>query len=336
MKKFGKGIATMFYPVGFTSYPNPGSAVIKMNVDGSAVLSVGSADIGQGSSTVLSQIAAEELGIKFEDLSIVASDTLTTPSDLGTVASRVTYIVGNAVQIAAKEAKKILLDAASEILNVAAQGLEAKDGMIFVTSFPEKSIPIAQAAAHSHKVKGKPILACGSFNPATTMLDPQTGHGKPYGAYVFGTQLVELEVDTETGIYDIKKIVAVHDCGKAINPILTEGQIEGGVTMGLGFGTMEEMVLKDCAVQNGDFTNYLIPTALDVPQIITGIVESPEATGPFGAKAVGEPSLLPTAPAIANAIQDAVGVRIRHLPITPEKVLMAIKELEGSQSCSAE
>lgn len=319
----------MFYPVGFTAYPNPGSAVIKMNEDGSVVLSIGSADIGQGSSTILSQIAAEELGIRFEHISIVASDTLTTPNDLGTVASRVTYIVGNAVQIAAKEAKKILLAAASEIMNVAPEGLDAKDGFIYVVSFPEKAIPVAQAAARSAKAKGKPILASGSFNPVTTLLDPKTGHGKPYGAYVFGTQIVELEVDTETGIFDIKRIIAVHDCGKSINPSLTEGQIQGGVAMGIGFGTMEKMVLDNCAVQNGDLTNYIIPSALDVPEIITHIVEMPEVSGPFGAKAIGEPALLPTAPAIANAIQDAVGVRIRDLPITPEKVLLAMKEKEG-------
>lgn len=327
MKKIGKGIATMFYPIGFTSYPNPGAAVIKVNEDGSAILYVGSADIGQGSTTVLAQIAAEELGIKYSEISVVAADTLMTPFDLGTVASRVTYVVGNAVQRTAKAAKQILLEAAAEDLKVKAEGLEAKDGVIFVKGFPERQIPLVQAALRAYKINGKPVLASDSFNPATTMLDPETGHGKPYGAYVFGTQLAEVEVDTETGQFEVLRIIAVHDCGKAINPLLTEGQIEGGVAMGLGFGTMEEMVVQNCKVANPDFTNYIIPTALDVPSIITGIVERPESTGPFGAKGVGEPSLLPTAPAIVNAIQDAVGVRIHDLPVTPEKILLALREM---------
>lgn len=330
MKKRGKGIATMFYPIGFTAYPNPGAATIKVNEDGSTVLFIGTTDIGQGSTTVLAQIAAEELGIEFEKISVVSADTLITPYDIGTVASRVTYIVGNAVQRAAKAAKQILFEAAAEELKINAEGLEAKDGMIFAKNFPQRHISIAKAALIAYKIKGKPVIASDSFNPVTTMLDPETGHGKPYGAYVFGTQLAEVEVDTETGQYHVLKIVAVHDCGKAINPMLVEGQIEGGVAMGLGFGCMEEMIVKDCAIKNPDFTNYIIPTALDVPEIITGIVERPESTGPFGAKGVGEPSLLPTAPAIVNAIRDAVGVGITDLPVTPEKILMALKKNSGT------
>jgi len=331
MKKHGRGIATMFYPVGFTAYPNPAAATVKVNEDGSAVLFIGTTDIGQGSTTVLAQIAAEELGIEFDKISVVAADTFITPYDIGTVASRVTYIVGNAVQRAAKAAKSILLETAAEELKIAKEGLEAKDGMIFVGSFPEKSVPIAKIALMSYKLKGKPIITSDSFNPATTMLDPETGHGKPYGAYVFGTQLAEVEVDPETGQYNVLRIVAVHDCGKAINPMLVEGQIEGGVAMGLGFGCFEEMVINDCVIKNPDFTNYIIPTAMDVPEIITGIVERREPTGPFGAKGVGEPALLPTAPAVVNAIRDAVGVIIYDLPITPQKILMALRRKEGKQ-----
>lgn len=326
MKKTGRGIAAMFYPVGFTSYPNPGAAVVKVNEDGTAVLYIGSADIGQGSTTVLAQIAAEELGIRFDQVSIVTADTLLTPFDLGTVASRVTYVVGNAVQKAAAAAKSILLESAAEELGVNASGLRAADGMIFAEGFPEKCVSVARAALRSYKINGSPVLASGTYNPATTMLDPETGHGKPYGAYVFGTQLAEVEVDMETGEFSVLRIIAVHDCGKVINPALAEGQIEGGVAMGLGFGVMEELVVENCAVQNPDLTNYLVPTALDVPEIVSEILESPEPTGPFGAKGIGEPSLLPTAPAIANAIADAVGVRIRSLPITPEKILMALRE----------
>ena len=326
MKKRGTGVATMFYPNGFTSYPNPASAFIKVNLDGSVILYIGTADIGQGSTTVLAQIAAEELGVDYEQVTVVAADTLLTPYDLGTVASRVTYIVGNAVKKTAAEAKRILLEVAAEDFKVAPEGLETGGGEIYIRGFPEKRISIREVAQKAHLLKGRPPVGAASFNPVTTLLDPETGQGKPYGAYVFGTQIAEVEVDTETGEFEILRIVAVHDCGKAINPLLTESQIEGGVAMGLGFGVMEEMIVVDGLVRNPQFTDYVLPTALDVPEIVTALVERPEPTGPFGAKGIGEPSLLPTAPAIVNAIQDAVGVRLRDLPVTPEKVLLALQD----------
>lgn len=328
MKKRGKGIATMFYPIGFTSYPNPGAAFVKVNQDGSAVLYTGATDIGQGSTTVLAQIAAEELGIPYELITVISADTKLTPFDLGSVASRVTLIVGNAVQRAAAAAKAILFEVAAEELKVSPDGLAAGGGNIYVKGLPERSIPIKDVAQKAYMGKGRPPIGAGSYNPVTTMLDKETGHGKPYGAYVFATQIAEVEVDTETGEVEVIKITAVHDCGKAINPLLAEGQVEGGVVMGMGYGLMEEMVVEKGKVRNPQFTDYIVPTALDVPDIATALIERPEPTGPFGAKGIGEPSLLPTAPAIVNAIQNAVGIRIRSLPATPEKILKAIKEKE--------
>jgi CO/xanthine dehydrogenase Mo-binding subunit len=328
MKKRGKGIAAMFYPIGFTSYPNPGAAFVKVNQDGTAVLYIGAPDIGQGSDTIMAQIAAEELGIGLDNVTVVAADTKLTPFDFGSVASRVTYIVGNAVQKAAAQAKQILLEVAAEDLKISHTGLAAGQGYIYVQGFPEQRLEISAVAQKAYMVKGRPPIGAGSFQPVTTMLDKETGHGKPYGTYVFATQIADVEVDTETGEVEVLKITAVHDCGKAINPRLTEGQIEGGVAMGVGYGTMEEMVVDQGRVRNPQFTDYVLPTALDVPEIVTSIVERPEPTGPFGAKGIGEPSLLPTAPAIVNAIQDAVGVRIRELPATPEKILRAIQEKE--------
>jgi CO/xanthine dehydrogenase Mo-binding subunit len=325
VKKRGKGIAAMFYPIGFTAYPNPGAAFVKVNQDGTAHLYIGTADIGQGSTTAMAQIAAEELGIEYEKLTVVAADTKLTPFDLGTVASRVTYIVGNAVQRAAAQAKQILLEVAAEELNVQAVGLVASNGWIYVKGFPERRMEVGAVAQKALMGKGRPAIGAGTFNPVTTMLDKETGHGKPYGAYVFGAQMAEVEVDTETGEVEILKISAVHDCGKSINPLLTEGQVEGGVAMGLGYGVMEEIIVENGRVRNPQFTDYVVPTALDVPPIATQIVERLEPTGPFGAKGIGEPSLLPTAPAIVNAIQNAVGVRIRDLPATPEKILKALQ-----------
>ncbi len=329
MKKRGKGIAAMFYPIGFTSYPNPGAAFVKVNQDGTAHLYIGTAEIGQGSSTIMAQMTAEELGIEYEKVTVVAGDTKLTPYDMGTVASRVTYIVGNAVRKAAAQAKQILYEIAAEELNVSPTGLASANGWIYVDGFPERRIEVSVVSQKALWVKGRPAIGAGTFNPVTTLLDKETGHGKPYGAYVFAAQMAEVEVDTETGEVEIIKISAVHDCGKAINPLLTQGQVEGGVAMGVGYGTMEEMVVENGRVKNPQFTDYLLPTALDVPEIATEIVEQPEPTGPFGAKGIGEPSLLPTAPAIVNAIQNAVGVRIRELPATPEKVLRALRQKQA-------
>ena len=328
MKKRGKGIAAMFYPIGATSNPNSAGASIKVNMDGSAVLYVGATDIGQGSNTILCQIAAEELGIEFDQVTVVASDTKLTPYDHGPGASRTTYITGHAVQKAAALAKQILFEVAAEGFKVSPSGLTARNGYIYLQDFPERRVAISTVANKAHREKGCPPFGAASYNPPTTGLDEETGHGKPYGAYVFATQIADVEVDTETGEVEILKITAVHDCGRAINPQLTEGQVEGGVGMGIGYGLMEKMIVEQGRVKNPQLTDYVVPTAMDVPAIVTRIVERPDPTGPFGAKGVGEPSLLPTAPAIVNAIQDAVGVRIRELPVTPEKILKAIHEMQ--------
>ena len=326
MKKRGKGVAAMFYPVGGTAHPNSAAAFVKVHGDGTGVLYTGANDIGQGSVTILAQIAAEELGIGLDRLRVIAGDTQLTPMDPGPGASRTTYISGNAVQRAAAQAKQILLEVAAEDLNVMASGLDAANNFIYVRDFPEKKISIAAVASKAINVKGRPPVGSGTFAAATTKLDKETGQGKPYAAYVFAVQIADVEVDTETGEVEVLKITAVHDCGTAINPLLTEGQVEGGVAMGLGYGLMEQMVLENGQVKNPQFTDYVLPTALDVPEIVTRLVERPEPTGPFGAKGIGEPSRLPTAPVIVNAIQDAVGVRIRDLPATPEKILKALEQ----------
>lgn len=326
MKKRGVGMATMFYPVGVSALPNPSAAFVKVNKDGTAVIYIGSADSGQGPSTAMAQIAAEVLGIGFEDVAVVSGDSKLCPYDQGTVASRLTYVLGNAVKIAAKEAKQVLLDIAANDFNVRKEGLVAKDGFIYVDGFPEKKLAISKLAARAHSEKGELPVGSGSFTPPITPLDPVTGHGKPFPTYVYATQIAEVEVDTETGYYEVLNLIAVHDCGKAINPLLTEGQIEGGIGNGIGYAMSEEIIVRDGKILNPQFTDYILPTALDMPNIVTEIVEREEPTGAFGAKGVGEPSLMPTAPAIANAIQNAVGIKLRELPITPEKVFYALQE----------
>jgi len=332
MRKRGIGVACMQYPLGFTAYPNPSAAFVKINEDGTATVLTGATDIGQGSTTVLGQIAAEELGINRDQISMVTSDTDRTPLDMGSIASRVTYVAGNAVRKAAADAKQILFEEASYELGVEARALDSANGKIFLRDFPDRSVDFADMAVRCILKKGKPPIGKGSHNPATTHLDEETGIGKPFEAYVYAAQVARVEVDTETGEVEVLKIYAAHDCGNAINPRMVEGQIVGGVSMGVGYALMEEMVLKDGKVQNPQLRDYIIPTAKDMPEVETAIIQDPEPTGPFGAKGIGEPSLLPTAPAIINAIYDAVGVRIKELPATSEKILKGIRELEETKN----
>lgn len=328
MKKRGRGVACMFYPIGSTGKPNPGSAFVKVNHDGTAAVFVGAVDEGQGSTTALAQLVAEELGIEFEDVRMITADTELTPYDQGTGACRVTYVVGNAVKRTAAKAKKLLLEAAAYKFKLAnTDSLVAEKGTIYLKDFPQKGLTIAEAAWTSERELGKPVIAAESYAPNLIGLDGD-GQGKPYQTHVFATQIAEVEVDTETGEVDIIKLAAVHDCGKAINPGMVEGQIEGGVVMGVGYALMEELIQVNGDVLNKSFVDYAIPTAVDAPgEIVTGIIEYPEEGGPFGAKGVGEPTQLPTAPAIINAIYDAVGVRIYDLPATPQKILLALKSL---------
>lgn len=326
MKRRGRGIACMWYPIGFTVTANPSAAVVKVNEDGTATLLTGTVETGQGSLTVLGQIAAEALGIATDDVHVVSADTDTTPMDTGAIASRTTYVTGNAVRLAAEEARAILFEVAASMLGVRSDQFEARDRKIQVKGYPRRSLPIADVANHAQVVKGQPAIGSASWNPPTVPMDPETGQGKPFNTYVYATQIAEVDVDDETGEVEVIRIVAAHDCGTAINPMLVEGQVEGGISMGIGFALQEEILFDAAGRQiNPNLTNYIMPTSLDMPEIEVDIVDSYDPTGPFGAKGVGEPTSVPTTAAILNAIRNAVGVRITSLPATPEKVLTAIK-----------
>lgn len=326
MKRRGRGIGCMWYPIGFTVAANPSAATVKVNEDGTATLLTGTVETGQGSLTVLGQIAAEALGIATEDVHVVSGDTDTTPMDTGAIASRTTYVTGNAIKLAGEMAKSILFDAAAPLLGVKPEQLEAKDRKIQVKGFPQRNLPIGEVARHAQVVKGQPAIGSASWNPPTVAMDPETGQGKPFSTYVYATQIAEVDVDDETGEVEVIRIVAAHDCGTPINPMLVEGQVEGGISMGIGFALQEEMLFDEAGRQlNPNLTNYIMPTSLDMPEIEVDIVPSYDPTGPFGAKGVGEPTSVPTAAAILNAIHDAVGVRITSLPATAEKILAAIK-----------
>jgi CO/xanthine dehydrogenase Mo-binding subunit len=314
----GVGIGSMAYGIGNTGMQNPAAAHIELTADGRITLFSGAADMGQGAWTVLSQIAAEELGLRSEEIRMVAADTLLTASAGATSASRQTYISGNAVLDAAKKLKEVLLTEGAMILKIGRDDLTVEAGSVYSRTDPEKTVTFERIARRAHRT-GLPLKWQGYFDPATTSLDPETGAGIPYATYAFATHVAEVEVNMLSGEVRVLRIVAAHDVGKAINPRGVRGQIYSGVAMGLGFALMEEFVpgttesLKD----------YHIPSCADMPEVLPIIVEDPEPTGPFGAKGIGEPALIPTAPAVLNAIADALGVRIYDLPANLERVIKA-------------
>ena len=291
--------------------------------------------MGQGASTALAQIASEELGVPVEMISVVRPDTDFTPYDMGSVSSRSTFFVGNAVRRAAADARDQLLDIAAEILEANPKDLELKEGKVQVRGVPEKAIslkelPLGEAFYVGVKGRGtgRPVLGRGAFTVEdATPLDRETGQGKnPSVFWMYATQAAEVEVDPRTGRVKALRISAAHDVGRAIHPQSIEGQVEGALVMGVGTALFEKMELEEGRVKNRSFADYKIPSALDAPEMIPIIVEEPHSQGPYGAKGLGEPALAPTAAAIANAIYAAVGVRIKDLPITPEKILEGLKK----------
>jgi CO/xanthine dehydrogenase Mo-binding subunit len=329
MKKRGRGIASIYFGMGNTAKPNPSSAYIELLEDGSCVVLCGAADIGQGSDTALAQIAAETLGLSPERVRIKSADTLVTPEAGMSSASRQTYVSGNAVRLAAEQIRNLLLKEASYEMEENLDDLVIRNNHIVVKGSPERYLKVEEIC-QKLRARGVLVNGMGSFTPQTPeMLDPETGAGIPYGAYSYATQMVEVEVDTETGEFEILWVVAAHDVGRAINPMGIESQIEGGVAMGLGYAIMEEIAWDgEGRLLTENFKTYLIPTSIDTPPVTSIIVEEPDPSGPFGAKGTGEPPACPTAAALINAIYDAVGVNITSLPVTAEKVYQGLKELD--------
>jgi CO/xanthine dehydrogenase Mo-binding subunit len=315
--KKGTGVGSMWYGIGNTGIANPSTAQMEIDPDGEVRLFTGVADIGQGSDTVLLQIASEAIGVSLGEICLIRADTALTTDAGATSASRQTYISGNAILSAIKNLKQEAIKEASQLLNIDEKDLFFEEGKVKSRTCLTTSIPIKEIAKRGRRI----LRGEGSFDPETTRLDPETGQGAPYATYAFATHLAEVEVDTETGKVKVNRVIACHDVGKAIHPQNVMGQIMGGVAMGTGFALMEEYVPGEAT----SFVNYLIPTSKDVPEVIPIIVEDQEPTGPFGAKGVGEPALIPSAPAILNAIADAIGQRIYHLPANLERVLEAIQ-----------
>jgi aldehyde oxidoreductase len=321
----GVGIGAMWYGIGNTALANPSTIEMGVTRDGRVVLFCGAVDIGQGASTVLVQIAADALGVSAESIELVSGDTDRTADAGKSSASRQTFVSGNAARLAGEELRRqiLLLAEVTEGEIAFEPGASGAGGRAIVIDDAGRSTPIELAELPDVDVTDHET-ACvlagrGTFDPETTPLDAD-GQGVPYQTYAFGAQAADVEVDVALGTVKVRRIVAAHDVGRAINPTQVEGQIHGGIAQGLGFALMEAYVPG----RTENLHDYLIPTVGDMPEIDCLLIEDAEPSGPYGAKGVGEPALVPTAPAILGAIRDAVGVRITRLPATPDRVRAAI------------
>ena len=324
--RIGRGLAAYQQSYGrITWLHDTSEGWVGVEVDGSVIVRSGVTDIGAGQTSALAQIAAEVLGVALDDVAVHNSDSALTPLAGTTTATRALYMTGNAVKLAAEAVRGRLLARAARAFAVPPDRIDMASSRVFVSDRPEQSMGFADlvklcAAEGIHRSELAIFRA-----PFTDRIDPETGLGQVHPDYAFGAHAVEVAVDIETGEITVLKSVGAHDVGQAINPAAVEGQIEGGAVQGQGYALSEEVIYREGRLLTPSFSEYLIPTAMDVPAVRAIILESRSGLGPFGAKGIGEPALTPVAAAIANAVADAIGVRIPDLPITPEKVVEALR-----------
>jgi 4-hydroxybenzoyl-CoA reductase alpha subunit len=310
-------------PIYWNDMPHSG-VMVKIDRGGGVAAFCGSIDIGQGSDSVLAYVVAEVLGIRPEDVRVVTADTDLTPVDLGSYSSRVTLMTGNAAREAAETLRVQLLGAAARELEVTPAQLEARDRRVFLRDDPARGLAFDEAARLAEAAHGT-LVAAGSYTPPRRAAKFKGSGVGPTPAYSYSACAVELEVDPETGDIRVDRVWMAHDGGTAINPLLVEGQVEGSVYMGLGEALMEESAFRVHGLHKiPSLLEYKSPTTLETPEITTLLVETQDPGGPFGAKEAGQGPLLPVIPAVANAVYDAIGVRLDEVPITPEKVLKAL------------
>ena len=315
----GVGVAGMWYGCGNTSLPNPSTVRIGLKPDGRIALHQGAIDIGQGSNTIVTQICADALGAPVAQFDLVSGDTAITPDCGKTSASRQTFVTGKAAHMAGAKLRGEILKLAGACDSAV---VDFSDGCLRVVQNGRKTtLPLLELPLDAH---GYVITVESTFDPPITPLD-ENGQGTPYAVFGFGAHLAEIEVDVELGTVRVLKVTAAHDVGRAINPTLIEGQIEGGVAQGLGMALMEEFFPG----KGENLHDYLIPSAGDIPPVESILIEEPSSIGPFGAKGIGEQAVIPTAPAILNAIHDAIGVRVHNIPATPDRVRAAILAKTG-------
>ena len=329
----GRGIAACWYGTGYgNGFPDVSVAEVELVPDGTILLRVGATEVGQGAKTVMPQICAEALGVPVTRIRMISENTDECEDSGTAAATRQTYNTGNAVRIASESFKKALIREAVDLLNRTrddfskintALNFEIGDGAVYLKILPKTRIGIADIAA-TLKQEGRTLRVKESFTAQTIKLDAD-GYGAPYWPYTFNAYGVEVEVDTITGQVRCTQAWCAQDVGRALNPTMVVGQIDGGFAMGLGYALYEDLVVQNGKIKNPTLSNYIIPTAMDVPDIQRFIIEDPVSSAPFGAKGIGEPTTVPVAPAILNAIYDAVGIRLTRVPALPEAVLEALE-----------
>lgn len=315
-KRYGIGIGTAIHVSGTSAEPDFSSATVKMNEDGSIKLLIGSPDLGQGSDTALAQICADTVGIAYEDVSVVSADTDVTSFDMGSYSSRQTFVAGNAVKKASEKVREDILRYAAEMTGQQLGNLRTKDGYIVRRENGRKVVPIKDVAYFSMYLSKDRMYISETASYSSLNCPP-----------AFAAHFAEIEVDIETGDIKVINYVAAHDVGAAINPRLVEAQIEGCIGQGIGFALSENMTYdKKGKLEQNTYADYKLPRALDMPKCKIIIVDSYEPSGPFGAKSVAEMAIAPVPVAIANAVYDAIGLRVKKLPMTKDKMLAMIKE----------
>ncbi len=330
-KKRGVGMAAVNYPTGMNLGGDPSQALIHSTTTGTFVISLSSTDLGQGLKTVIAQIGAEALGVPFENVLIDTADSDTGPHCMGTFASRATHRVGNAVIAAAQEARKVMLEVAGDELEVSPDDLETDgQGHIRVKGSPDRSIDLVSLALAAHFKYGKTISGRGMFMKPKSEVDPETGAMDPDSTEAHACTVAEVEVDTETGEVTVLSLKSAYEIGCEVNPALVKGQITGGSFMGMAHALYETTAPYYPLQEHNpsSFSEYVLPGPTELPVIESVVLEYPSANGPFGVKGVGEMTANPPIPAIVNAINNALGVRITSLPVTPEKILRALEEKE--------
>jgi CO/xanthine dehydrogenase Mo-binding subunit len=328
--KRGRGMAGGWYGIARTAAVDRAGTWVEIDDGGTVKVVTGVTEIGEGILTVLAQIAAEEIGVRPEDVVIGDNDTARVPEAAHAGATRQTYMIGNSVAIACREAKGRFVQAVADMWKVEPEQVSTGNGYVWAA---ETNYRMSMGEAVEHvKKRGTVPVGSASFTAHHTGLSPEDGSGTPWQAYVFGCQVAEVEVDTSTGEVQVLGVWAAHDVGRAVNPRGVEGQIEGGIVQALGQGLMEDYKLAQGHTTTPSFAKYILPTSLDVPHVTSVIIEDRDPIGPLGVKGIGEPAMVPTIPAVMNAIYDAIGIRITSLPASPERVLEALAKQRDLQA----
>ncbi len=330
----GHGIASIEYPTGMNQNGDPSQAWIKVKPDGRIDVFSGTTDIGNGSKTIQSQIVADTIGVPYDWITFDNSNTDSSPVCTGTFASRATFVAGKAVLKAAQRVRERILEVAGQEMEISPDDLDLDDGDVFAKDAPTRRMSVGDVAAAATWTYGELITGTGAhLNPYVPIVDSSTGEvdSPPHAAISYAACAADVEVNDETGEVRVLRLIQAYDVGRAINPALLEGQIEGGAMMGLGLGVLEDSYPYYPSVDNraGDFGSYYAPSSADLPEMVNVIIENPSVDGPYGAKGIGEMANNAQPAAIATAVHDAVGVWVTELPITPERVLAALDAKSG-------